>query len=231
MTALFDLRQAERVYSNGVQTIALRPTTLTIERGEFVVILGPSGSGKSTLLNLIGGLDRPSAGQVLVNGDDLSALSPNRLADFRRDTVGFIFQFYNLIPSLTARENVAFAAELSHCQDGVDAALRTVGLEGRADHFPGQLSGGEQQRVSIARALVKEPALILCDEPTGALDAATGLAILDLLRRMVRDEGRTVLVVTHNEALAALATRLLRLQDGIVVTDERRPVVSAALSR
>jgi putative ABC transport system ATP-binding protein len=227
MTALIELAGATKVYGGGVPTVALRPTELAVDRGELVVILGPSGSGKSTLLNLIGGLDRPSGGRVIVGGVDLGALSPERLADFRRDTVGFVFQFYNLLPSLTARENVAYAAELSRRSADIDRALAAVGLAGRAGHFPGQLSGGEQQRVAIARALVKDPPLLLCDEPTGALDADTGQAIMALLEGLVR-EGKTVLIVTHNAALATPAARLIRLKDGAVVGDER-PVAPVAL--
>ena len=230
MTALIELDGAAKVYAGAVPTPALRPTDLRVGRGELVVILGPSGSGKSTLLNLIGGLDRPSAGRVRVDGVDLAALPPPRLADFRRDHVGFVFQFYNLLPSLTARENVELAAELSGRRAAVDGALAAVGLAARAGHFPGQLSGGEQQRVAIARALVKDPPLLLCDEPTGALDEGTGSAVLALLEGLVREGGKTVLLVTHNAALAERATRVVRLRDGALVADER-PAAALALSR
>ncbi|MDE3074570.1 MAG: ABC transporter ATP-binding protein [Chloroflexota bacterium] len=231
MTPLVLLDEAEKSYGDGLRTTALRPTSLSVAKGEFVVILGPSGSGKSTLLNLIGGLDRPTAGKVLVAGSDLAGLSAGELADYRRLEVGFVFQFYNLIPSLTARENVQLAAELSGVQRNVDEVLAAVGIEGRADHFPAQLSGGEQQRVAIARALVKQPPLLLCDEPTGALDYETGKAVLGLLQSLVQDGGRTVLLVTHNTALADMATRLVRLKDGSVVSDaaQANPQPAAAL--
>ncbi|HZS86653.1 MAG TPA: ABC transporter ATP-binding protein [Chloroflexota bacterium] len=220
MAALIELQDVSKVYGTEVRTTALAGATLGIGRGELVVILGPSGSGKSTLLNLIGGLDRPTSGHVRVNGVDLGALSPAHLADFRRDTIGFVFQFYNLIPSLTARENVQFAADLSHCPERVDTVLAAVGLAGRAHRFPAQLSGGEQQRVAIARALVKDPPVLLCDEPTGALDGETGQTILGLLQARARRDHQTVLIVTHDQDLAALATRLIRLRDGTIRADE-----------
>ena len=231
MTPLVLLDDAEKSYGDGVRTVALRPTSLSIGEGELIVILGPSGSGKSTLLNLIGGLDRPTAGKVEVVGKDLAALSADELADFRRLEIGFVFQFYNLIPSLTARENVQLAAELGGSRRSVDGVLAAVGIADRADHFPAQLSGGEQQRVAIARALVKEPPLLLCDEPTGALDYVTGKAVLGLLQALAQDDGRTVLLVTHNTALAAMATRLVRLKDGIVTSDvaQANPQPAAAL--
>jgi len=219
MAGLIELTNVCKVYGTEVTTTALVSATISIGQGELVVILGPSGSGKSTLLNLIGGLDRPTSGHVRVNGVDLGALSPGRLADFRRDTIGFVFQFYNLIPSLTARENVQFAADLSHCSERVDNVLAAVGLTGRAHQFPAQLSGGEQQRVAIARALVKNPPVLLCDEPTGALDVETGKAVLNLLEARVHRDHQTVLIVTHDQDLAALATRLIRLRDGRICAD------------
>ncbi|HCJ09922.1 MAG TPA: macrolide ABC transporter ATP-binding protein [Clostridiales bacterium] len=225
---LVRLERAEKTYGTDVKIRALKPTDLEFRRGELVVVLGPSGSGKTTLLNLIGGLDRPSAGRVLVDGVSLGSLDPDALADFRRDKVGFVFQFFNLIPSLTARENVELAAELSGTADRIDPILEAVGLADRAGHLPGQLSGGEQQRVAIARALVKDPPLLLCDEPTGAVDFETGKAILGLLQEAVQRRGKTVLIVTHNSALAAMATRLIRLKDGAVASDEKRPSPSPA---
>jgi len=232
MSALVRLERVERTYGTDVKVRALKSTDLEISRGELIVIVGPSGSGKSTLLNLIGGLDVPTEGRVYVDGTALDSLSPDGLADFRRDKVGFIFQFFNLIPSLTARENVELAAELGGHQSRVDPTLEKVGLSSRAGHFPGQLSGGEQQRVAIARALVKDPPLLLCDEPTGALDYETGKAVLGVLERLVHDDDRTVLIVTHNNALAAMATRLIRLKDGAIASDETResPTPAAELS-
>jgi putative ABC transport system ATP-binding protein len=232
VTSLVQLEEVEKVYGTDVVTTALRPTTLAIAQGDLVVILGPSGSGKSTLLNLIGGLDHPSRGRVVVHGTDLGRLDADQLADFRRDTVGFVFQFYNLLPSLTARENVQFAAELSHASGRVETVLEAVGLAGRANHFPSQLSGGEQQRVAIARALVKDPPLLLCDEPTGALDVETGKGVLHLLEELAQEQHTTVLLVTHNSALAALATRQIHLKDGAVVGDLRtqRRLAAAALA-
>ncbi len=228
MTPLIELQDVAKIYGADARTTALASASLRIGPGELVVILGPSGSGKSTLLNLIGGLDRPTRGQVRVNGVDVGALSPGHLADFRRDTIGFVFQFYNLIPSLTARENVQFAADLSGCGGQVDAVLAAMGLTQRAHQFPAQLSGGEQQRVAIARALVKNPPVLLCDEPTGALDSETGKAILGLLEARVRNERQTVLIVTHNSALAAMATRLIRIRDGLIQADEVRAEPTAA---
>jgi putative ABC transport system ATP-binding protein len=232
MAALIELENVCKVYGNEARTTALASATTSIRQGELVVILGPSGSGKSTLLNLIGGLDRPTSGRVRVNGVDLGTLSPGQLADFRRDTIGFVFQFYNLIPSLTARENVQFAADLSHCPERVDAMLAAIGLAKRAHQFPAQLSGGEQQRVAIARALVKNPPVLLCDEPTGALDIETGKSILSLLTARVHRDHQTVLIVTHDQDLAVLATRLIRLRDGTIRADEIRsnPSSVAALA-
>ena len=223
MGTFIQLRNARKTYGTAVPVPALKPTTLEIDHGELVVILGPSGSGKTTLLNLIGGLDQPTDGDVIVNGIDLGRLSPAQLTAYRREQVGFVFQFYNLVPSLTAWENVELAAALTQHRRGVAAVLDAVGLDGRGTHFPGQLSGGEQQRVAIARALVKDPPLILCDEPTGAVDYETGKRVLTVLESLSRQEGKTVMIVTHNTALAAMADRLLRLKDGAVVLDEHQP--------
>jgi putative ABC transport system ATP-binding protein len=200
---------------------ALRNVELVGEQGEFIVILGPSGSGKTTLLNLVGAIDDPTRGRIEVNGFDLAALDADAKTAFRRESVGFVFQFFNLIPTLTALENVELVADLT-MDDGADRSaevLDQVGLGERADHFPAQLSGGEQQRVAIARALVKQPPILLCDEPTGELDFETGRRILSLLRRISRDNRQTVLLVTHNAAIGAMADRVLRLRSGEIVDD------------
>ncbi len=198
---------------------ALADVDMDLARGELAVILGPSGSGKTTLLNLVGGIQRPSAGRIVIAGRDLTDLDGRALTDVRREVIGFVFQFFNLVPTLTAAENVALIAELTdhgRVDERVDRVLAEVGLQDRGDHFPGQLSGGEQQRVAIARALVKEPPLLLCDEPTGALDIETGRTILALLDRQARQSGRTVLIVTHNAAIGTLADRVIRLRNGRV---------------
>ncbi|MGC4121006.1 MAG: ABC transporter ATP-binding protein [Myxococcales bacterium] len=200
---------------------ALRGVDLDLYEGEFVVLLGPSGSGKSTLLNILGGLDVPTSGQVRYRDHDLVGADDRRLTRYRREHVGFVFQFYNLIPSLTARENVALAAEIATDPLEPAKALELVGLGARMDHFPSQLSGGEQQRVAIARAIAKRPDVLLCDEPTGALDAATGRRVLAALDRVNRDLGTTVVIITHNASMAALGDRVLRLADGAVVSEQR----------
>jgi len=214
---LIQLERVSKVYRLGeVAVHALEALDLTVHRGEMVVILGPSGSGKTTILNLIGGMDTPSSGRVLVDGVDIGTFDDVALTAYRRDKVGFVFQFFNLIPTLTARENVELAAELVPRPRGVDDVLDAVGLRARASHFPDELSGGEQQRVAIARALVKNPPLLLCDEPTGELDFETGRRIMQILRDINRAEGRTVLVVTHNAPIAAVADEVLRLRGGRV---------------
>lgn len=204
-----------------VEVIALNHTDLVLNRGEFVVILGPSGSGKTTLLNLIGGIDSPTAGRIVIDGEDISAYRQRELTMFRRRTVGFVFQFFNLIPTLTARENVDFALQLSdrghrRGKDTEDSAqlLAKVGLSERLEHFPSQLSGGEQQRVAVARALAKKPALILGDEPTGNLDFRTGKLVLSAMREVNSLLGTTVVIVTHNQPLAAAADRVLHFREG-----------------
>ncbi len=179
-----------------------------------MVVLGPSGSGKTTMLNLIGGLDLPTTGRLVVDGDEITDYGARRLTEFRRTHIGFVFQFFNLIPSLTAAENVAFAAELVDNEAGIAQALDRVGLGDRGDHFPAQLSGGEQQRVALARALAKDPPLLLCDEPTGELDFETGKMILGLMRKLSREEGKTFMVVTHNAAIGAMADRVIYLRSG-----------------
>jgi putative ABC transport system ATP-binding protein len=231
MDVLVRLEAAEKSYGTTVKTPALRATDLTIPRGQMMVILGPSGSGKTTLLNLIGGLDRPTGGRVAVDGIDLTKLSAYHLGEYRRRKVGFVFQFFNLIPTLTARENVAFAAELARTTADPVRLLEAVGLQGCENRFPAELSGGQQQRVAIARALAKEPPLLLCDEPTGALDVETGKQVLALLGRQARDEDRTVIVVTHNAEVGRMGDRVLRLRDGRVASDEcnARPSAAAEL--
>ncbi|MCP3974238.1 MAG: ABC transporter ATP-binding protein [bacterium] len=202
---------------------ALRDIELIGPQGEFTVILGPSGSGKTTLLNLVGAIDDTSRGRIEVNGSDLAALDVDARTRFRRESVGFVFQFFNLIPTLTAVENVELVADLTH-DDGAEraaAVLSEVGLADRGHHFPSQLSGGEQQRVAIARALVKQPPILLCDEPTGELDFETGRMILGLLQRISREHSQTVLLVTHNAAIGAMADRVLRLRSGEIVEDVR----------
>ncbi len=218
-----------KVYGEGQAAVhALRGVDLVIPAGEMVVLLGPSGSGKSTLLNIIGGLDRASAGTVHFQDQDLSAMSDAQLTRYRRDHVGFVFQFYNLMPSLTARENVELVTEIARDPMDPDDALGLVGLRERADHFPSQLSGGEQQRVAIARAVAKRPTVLFCDEPTGALDSTTGRAVLQVLKDINEQLGATVLIVTHAAATAAMADRVIRFADGAIRevvrnTDKRDP--------
>jgi putative ABC transport system ATP-binding protein len=215
-----------------VEVHALRDVDLDLFRGELVVLLGPSGSGKSTLLNILGGLDVPSRGRVRFLDHDLSRDDADALTRFRREHVGFVFQFYNLIPSLTARENVALVTEIAaHAMDPA-AALRLVGLAERIDHFPSQLSGGEQQRVAIARAVAKQPDVLLCDEPTGALDFETGQRVLEVIERANRELGTTTAVITHNAAIAGMADRVIRMRSGriVEVTRNERRLAPAELS-
>ncbi len=204
-----------------VEVYALRSVDLDLYRGELVVLLGPSGSGKSTLLNILGGLDVPTSGTVTFFEHDLTVEDDRELTRFRREHVGFVFQFYNLIPSLTARENVALVTDIAALPMDPDEALRLVGLGDRLDHFPAQLSGGEQQRVAIARAIAKRPEVLLCDEPTGALDFQTGKLVLEALARVNRELGATTVVITHNAAIAAMADRVVRLRSGEIVEVHR----------
>lgn len=223
-TVVLELDRVTKTYHRGEVAIeALRETTLRFTQGEFVVILGPSGCGKSTLMNVIGGLDAPTSGRVLVEGEDISTFDEEALTLYRRSKVGFVFQFFNLVSTLTARENVLLAAELSHAPRDVESVLQDVGLLDRADHFPSELSGGEQQRVAIARALVKHAPLLLCDEPTGELDFETGRRVLALLHETTHTRSQTVLMVTHNAPVAAIADRVIRLRSGTVVSDEHNP--------
>lgn len=231
--ACFQTRGLTRVFGEGTtQVRALRGVDLTIPSGEVVVLLGASGSGKSTLLNILGGLDRATDGAFEFRGRDMTTITDTALTRFRRDHVGFVFQFYNLMPSLTARENVELVTEIAADPMPALEALDLVGLAERADHFPAEMSGGEQQRVAIARAIAKRPEVMLCDEPTGALDSATGVRVLEALKRVNRDLGSTVLLITHNAGVAAMADRVITLADGEVRESRRNehPVEPEALS-
>jgi putative ABC transport system ATP-binding protein len=209
-----------KVYRNGALEVqALRGIDFKARRGEFIVILGPSGSGKSTFLNIVGGLDRATGGEAWFGDQQLTRLSEAQLTRYRRDHVGFVFQFYNLVPSLTARENVELVTEIARQAMPADRALALVGLSDRADHFPAQLSGGEQQRVAIARAIAKNPEVLLCDEPTGALDSTTGIKVLEALTLVNRAVGATTLVITHNAAIREIADRVIRFADGRIVEE------------
>lgn len=224
---LMSLINVSKSYTMGeVKVEALKATTLDIYDGELLVILGPSGSGKSTLLNLVGGIDQPSSGEILFAGKTLTGAAEKELTSYRRREVGFVFQFYNLIPDLTAAENVALAAELVNNPRPVDEVLQEVGLLDRRDHFPSQLSGGEQQRVAIARAIVKQPRLLLCDEPTGALDYETGKNVLRLLYDIRQERSGTVIIVTHNTAIGSIADRVVRMRSGVIadITVNQQPV-------
>jgi len=219
---VFEARRLTKVYQMGeVQVQALRGVDLDLYTGEFVVLLGPSGSGKSTLLNILGGLDSPTSGTVRYGDHDLSIYDDAALTRYRREHVGFVFQFYNLIPSLTARENVALVTEIANNPMTPEEALSLVGLGQRLDHFPTQMSGGEQQRVAIARAVAKRPQVLLCDEPTGALDFQTGVLVLEVLARVNRELGTTTAVITHNAVIAAMADRVVYISDGQVAHVER----------
>ena len=219
---VFSARGLTKVYRMGeVEVHALRGIDLELRAGELVVLLGPSGSGKSTLLNILGGLDTPTAGEVFYLDHKLSAADEDELTGFRRDHVGFVFQFYNLIPSLTARENVAAVTEIAQAPMPPEEALARVGLGDRLDHFPAQLSGGEQQRVAIARAIAKNPAVLLCDEPTGALDSTTGVIVLEALETVNLELGTLTVLITHNAGIAAMADRVIRLSDGRIVEERR----------
>ena len=219
---VFEARGITKVYQMGdVEVHALRGVDLALDRAEFVVLLGPSGSGKSTLLNILGGLDVPTAGTVRYRDHDLTSATEADLTTYRREHVGFVFQFYNLIPSLTARENVALVTEIVDDPMAPADALDMVQLGDRMDHFPSQLSGGEQQRVAIARAIAKRPEVLLCDEPTGALDIRTGIVVLEAIERVNRELGTTVAVITHNAAIGAMADRVLYMADGRIAGEER----------
>ncbi|MFN8651379.1 MAG: ABC transporter ATP-binding protein [Gemmatimonadales bacterium] len=220
--AVFQAEGLSKVYRMGeVEVTALRGVDLELYRGEFAVLLGPSGSGKSTLLNILGGLDAPSSGRVRFLDHDLTVKDDASLTRFRREHVGFVFQFYNLIPSLTAAENVALVTDIAERPMKPEDALRLVGLGDRLNHFPSQLSGGEQQRVAIARAIAKQPDVLLCDEPTGALDYETGVKVLEVLQRCNEQLGTTTVIITHNAAIAAMADRVIRMRSGQIVGIDR----------
>ena len=227
MSSFVSLEDVKKIYQMGeVQIMAAAGIDFQNEQGEFAVVVGPSGAGKTTVLNILGGMDTASSGRVIVDGKDIAQYSPRQLTAYRRDDIGFVFQFYNLIPNLTALENVELALQI--CKNPMDAqeVMEDVGLGERLDNFPAQLSGGEQQRVSIARALAKNPKLLLCDEPTGALDYNTGKAILKLLQDTCREKGMTVILITHNSAIAPMADRVIKIKNGMVseMTVNEHPV-------
>ena len=217
------LENVSRVYTSGDHELkALDGVNLELEEGKFVVILGPSGAGKSTLLNLLGGLDSPTSGKIYVDGEDISRLSNDALAQYRASTVGFVFQFYNLVPTLTVHENVTLVKEIAPNAFSATKMLEEVGLSDHLKNFPAELSGGEQQRVSIARALAKNPKILLCDEPTGALDSETGVMILKLLLRMAREYKKTIVIVTHNQNIAKMADTVVRVKNGKILSREEQ---------
>ena len=219
-SAILAAHDVSKVYQMGdVEVHALRSVNVPLYEGELMVLLGPSGSGKSTLLNILGALDVPSSGRVLYRGQDIAGAGDRELTEFRRENVGFVFQFYNLVPSLTARENVALVTEISQTPLNPSEALELVGLTDRMHHFPAQLSGGEQQRVAIARAVAKQPKILLCDEPTGALDFKTGIRVLEVIDQVNRSLGTTTAVITHHAPIASMADRVVSLSDGRVASD------------
>jgi len=227
LKAILEAKDVTKVYQMGeVEVHALRGVSFSLYEGEFVVILGPSGSGKSTMLNIIGGIDRSTAGQIIFHNQNISAANERELTVYRRNAVGFVFQFYNLIPNLTAKENILLTAELSKSPIDTNKLLDEIGLGDRGDHFPAQLSGGEQQRVAIARAVAKNPELLLCDEPTGALDFQTGIQVLRLLKDFNRDYKKTVAIITHNAGIGEMGDRVFHIRDGLIakITTNDHPV-------
>lgn len=232
LETLYSVENVSKTYVMGdVEVVALRNVSINIRKGELVVILGASGSGKSTLLNILGGLDTPTDGQLRFRTTELTTATERQRTEYRRTSVGYVFQFYNLIPSLTARENVQLVTDLSNEPLNVDEALQLVGLQERKDHFPSQLSGGEQQRVAIARAIVKRPDVLLCDEPTGALDLATGIVVLDVIEQIHQRYDTTVVLITHNASIAKMADRVVQMRSGeiISVTDVQERTSPKAL--
>ena len=221
--AIAEFRDVTRVYANGDhEQKALDGIDMSLEEGEFIVVLGPSGAGKSTLLNLLGGLDSPTSGKIYVRGRDISELKGDELAEYRAETVGFVFQFYNLVPTLTVRENVALVKEIVKDIIPPEQVLEEVGLADHMDNFPAELSGGEQQRVSIARAIAKNPDILLCDEPTGALDSETGVMVLKLLLDMARNHGKTIVIVTYNQNIAKMADVVIHVRNGRIKSYEKQ---------
>jgi len=229
MKDIISFKNVTKEYDLGEKKLlAANDVTFSINEGEFVVVLGPSGAGKSTILNLLGGMDFASSGEIMVNGQKITAYNDNQLTEYRAANVGFVFQFYNLIPTLTAYENVALTKEIVKTPLDVNEVLESVGLKNHMNKFPSQLSGGEQQRVSIARALCKNPTMLLCDEPTGALDSETGVVILSLLQQMTRQKNKTVIIVTHNTVLAQAADKVIKVKNGkikeIIVNENPVPI-------
>lgn len=227
--AIVEFKNVSRVYKGGDYELkALDNINMKLDEGKFVVILGPSGAGKSTLLNLLGGLDSPTSGKIYVEGKDISTLSNDELAEYRAEKVGFVFQFYNLVPTLTVHENVTLVKEIAHNSLSATKMLEEVGLSNHLKSFPSELSGGEQQRVSIARALAKNPKILLCDEPTGALDSETGVLVLKLLLKMAKNYGKTIIIVTHNQNIAKMADVIIHVKNGKIVSMEEQKNPAAA---